>query len=60
MYIFPTDILFTNKHKDQMLQTAINGDWINHTSHFSGSYQPYEFITDYTVTVKKYDSVGQD
>ena len=35
----------------------LNGDWTNHTSHFSGSYQPYEFITDYTGRLKLDDSI---
>ena len=46
MYIFPTNIKFTDKHKDEMLECAKNGDWLNHESHQSGQYQPYQFITD--------------
>ena len=57
MYIHPTDIVFTDKHKDEMLECAKNGDWINHTSHFCGSYQPYEFITDYTGRLKIDNSI---
>ena len=48
MYIIPTDIEFTDEHKDQMLESAKRGEWLNHTSHNSGKYQPYEFITDYS------------
>ena len=38
MYIFPTNIKFTDKHKDEMLECAKNGDWLNHESHQSGQY----------------------
>jgi hypothetical protein len=48
MYIIPTDIEFTDEHKDQMLESAKRGEWLNHTSHNSGKNQPYEFITDYS------------
>lgn len=48
MNIFPTDIVFSDEHKDQMLQAAIQSNWIHHVTHNSGTYQPYEFITDYT------------
>jgi hypothetical protein len=48
MYIHPTDIIFSDQHKDEMLQCAITGGWINHTSHYKGTYQPYQFIADYT------------
>ena len=57
MYIHSTDIVFTDKHKDEMLECAKNGDWINHTSHFCGTYQPYEFITDYTGRLKIDNSI---
>ena len=57
MYIFPTNIKFTDKHKDEMLECAKNGDWLNHESHQSGQYQPYQFITDYTGRLKVDDSI---
>ena len=57
MYIHPTDIVFTDKHKDEMLECAKKGEWINHTTHFSNSNQPYEFITDYTGRLKVDDSI---
>ena len=57
MYIFPTNIKFTDKHKDEMLECAKNGDWLNHESHHSGQYQPYQFITDYTGRLKVDDSI---
>ena len=57
MYIHPTDIVFTDEHKDEMLECAKNGDWINHTTHFSGKNQPYEFITDYTGRLKVDNSI---
>lgn len=57
MYIHPTDIVFTDEHKDEMLECAKKGEWINHTTHFSGSNQPYEFITDYTGRLKVDDSI---
>ena len=57
MYIFPTNIKFTDKHKDEMLECAKNVDWLNHESHHSGQYQPYQFITDYTGRLKVDDSI---
>lgn len=36
MNIVPTDIIFTDEHKDQMLTSAVNSNWINHISHHSG------------------------
>jgi hypothetical protein len=57
MYIFPTNIKFTDKHKDEMLECAKKGDWLNHESHHSGQYQPYQFITDYSGRLKVDDSI---
>ena len=57
MYIHPTDIVFSEEHKDEMLECAKKGEWINHTSHFCGTYQPYEFITDYTGRLKVDNSI---
>ena len=57
MYIHSTDIVFTDEHKDEMLECAKKGEWINHTSHFCGTYQPYEFITDYTGRLKVDNSI---
>jgi len=48
MYTYPTDIIFSEQHKNEMLQSAINGSWKNHTSHYSGTNQPYQVIADYT------------
>ena len=57
MYIIPTDIEFTDEHKDEMLECAKKGNWLNHTSHNSGQYQPYEFITDYSGRLKVDNSI---
>jgi len=52
MYINPTDIVFTEKHKDEMLKSALNSEWKNHISTVSNKKQPYQFITDYTGSLK--------
>jgi hypothetical protein len=57
MYIIPTDIEFTDEHKDQILESAKRGEWLNHTSHNSGKNQPYEFITDYSGRLKVDNSI---
>lgn len=57
MYIHPTDIVFSEEHKDEMLECAKKGDWINHVTHFDGSHQPYEFITDYTGRLRVDNSI---
>lgn len=57
MNIFPTDIVFTDDHKDQMLAAANQSIWINHVSHNSESYQPYQFITDYSGRLNIDDSI---
>ena len=48
MYIIPTDIEFTDEHKDQMLESAKRGIKNIHLT-TRKKYQPYEFITDYSV-----------
>jgi len=57
MYIIPTDIKFTDEHKDQILDSVKKGDWLNHKSHNSGKRQPYEFITDYSGRLKVDDPI---
>ncbi len=57
MYITPTDIIFSEEHKNEMLKCAEKGDWINHTSHNSGQYQPYEFIAAHSGGLKVDNSI---
>ena len=45
MNIYTTNIIFTEEHKDRMLECAMNDSrWINHITHDGGQEQPYQFI----------------
>ena len=45
MTIHETDIIFTDDHKDRMLDCAMKDSrWINHITHDGGEEQPYQFI----------------
>ena len=45
MNIYTTNIIFTEEHKDRMLECAIKDSrWINHITHDGGQEQPYQFI----------------